>query len=138
MPLAPAQVHAQQHLGPVLRLGTAGTGLDIEEGAGLVHLAGEHAPEFQPGDLGFQRVQVGLDNIEGFLVTLLGGHLQQFARIAHAVGEPVERQHHVLEPRTLAAQLLGTRGIVPDVGFFQFANDLGQLFRLAFEVKGTP
>ena len=48
--LAPAQVHAQQHLGPVLRLGAAGAGLDVDEGVVGVHLAGEHALEFQLAD----------------------------------------------------------------------------------------
>jgi hypothetical protein len=42
-PLAPAQVHAQQHLRPVLRLGAAGAGLDVDEAVAAIHLAGEHA-----------------------------------------------------------------------------------------------
>jgi hypothetical protein len=45
--LAPAQVHALQHLGPVLGLGAAGAGLDVEEGRGRVHLAAEHALELE-------------------------------------------------------------------------------------------
>ena len=32
MPLGPAGVHAQEHLGPVARLGAAGAGLDRDEG----------------------------------------------------------------------------------------------------------
>src|SRR5690606_30751839 len=45
--LGPAQVHAQQHLGPVLGLGAAGARLDVDEGVAAVHLAGEHALELQ-------------------------------------------------------------------------------------------
>src|SRR5207342_3112571 len=45
--LAEAQVHAQQHLGPVLRLGAAGAGLDVDEAVGGIELAGEHAAELQ-------------------------------------------------------------------------------------------
>ena len=41
LPLGPAQVHAQQHLGPVLRLGAAGAGMDRDDGVAGVVLAGE-------------------------------------------------------------------------------------------------
>ena len=41
--LEPAQVHAQQHLGPVLRLGAAGAGMDGHDGAALIVLAAEEA-----------------------------------------------------------------------------------------------
>ncbi len=41
--LEPAQVHAQQHLGPVLRLRAAGAGVDGDDGAALVVLAAEEA-----------------------------------------------------------------------------------------------
>ena len=37
--LGPAQVHAQQHFRPVLRLGAAGAGLDIEKRIIGIHLA---------------------------------------------------------------------------------------------------
>ena len=40
--LAPAQVHAQQHLGPVLRLGAAGARVDGDDGVEAVVLAAEH------------------------------------------------------------------------------------------------
>ena len=38
--LGPAQVHAQQDIGPVLGFSTTGAGLDIEIGAVGIHLAG--------------------------------------------------------------------------------------------------
>jgi hypothetical protein len=41
-PLRPAQVHAQQHLGPVLRLGAAGAGMDRDDRVGEIVFAGEH------------------------------------------------------------------------------------------------
>ena len=39
--LRPAGVHAEEHAGPVLRLGTAGTGMDGEHAVQVVVLAGE-------------------------------------------------------------------------------------------------
>ena len=44
--LAPARVHALQHLGPVLALGAAGAGIDLDIGVVGIGLAGE-----QGGDL---------------------------------------------------------------------------------------
>ena len=38
--LSPAQVHAQQHFGPVLRLRAAGAGLDGEDGVQAIAFAG--------------------------------------------------------------------------------------------------
>src|SRR5581483_11340101 len=44
-PLRPAQVHPQQHLGPVLRLETARTGVDLDDRAAGVVLAAEELLE---------------------------------------------------------------------------------------------
>ena len=40
--LGPAQVHPQQHLGPVLRLGAAGAGMDGDDRVLAIVLAAEH------------------------------------------------------------------------------------------------
>jgi hypothetical protein len=45
--LRPAKVHAQKHLGPVLRLGTSGARVDGEESVPGVVLPGEHQGNFQ-------------------------------------------------------------------------------------------
>ena len=39
LPLGPAQIHAQQHVGPVLRLGAARAGMDGHDGVARVVLA---------------------------------------------------------------------------------------------------
>ena len=44
--LAIAQIHALQHLRPVLRFGAAGAGLDVDEAIVGIHRIGEHAAEF--------------------------------------------------------------------------------------------
>ncbi len=41
MPFGPAQVHPQEHLGPVGGLGAPGAGTDREQGRPIVVLAGE-------------------------------------------------------------------------------------------------
>jgi hypothetical protein len=55
--LGPLQVHAQQHLGPVLRLSAAGAGMNRDDRVRRVVLATEHL-------LGFRRVNLRLERIE--------------------------------------------------------------------------
>ena len=55
--LGPLQVHAQQHLGPVLRLDPAGAGMDGDDGVGGVVLAAQHLLDLGGLDLGFERVE---------------------------------------------------------------------------------
>jgi len=43
----------------------------------------------------------------------------------------------LFESRTLLAEGLGTLGLVPYIGLFEFALDFGQAFNLAFMVKDT-
>ena len=46
--LRPADVHAEQHLGPVLRFGASGTGMDLEEAVVAVRLARQQALQLAP------------------------------------------------------------------------------------------
>ena len=45
--LGPAQVHPLHHLGPVLRVGPAGAGVDLADRVALVVLAGEQALQLE-------------------------------------------------------------------------------------------
>ena len=47
--LGPARVHARQHLGPVLRFGAAGAGVDFEVGVVAVGLARQQALQLALG-----------------------------------------------------------------------------------------
>ena len=42
----PSQIHSQQHLSPILRLGASGAGLNIQIRIILVRLPREHSSEF--------------------------------------------------------------------------------------------
>ena len=55
--LGPFQVHPQQHVGPVLRLGTAGTGMDRDDGTGAIVLAAEHLLDLCRFGFGLERVE---------------------------------------------------------------------------------
>ncbi len=105
---APAHIHAQQHLCPVLRFGTARTCLDVQEGAVRVHLAAEHALEFQAPYPGFECIGFLLDVARrGFVVFTLG-ELEQLGCIADRGVGAIEFRQLGRQPRALFPELLGT------------------------------
>ena len=135
---APAQVHAQQDLGPVLGFGAAGTGLDVDERRRIVHLAGEHALELQLLHVGLVLVQVG-DHGQGGVLVLLGlGQLQQLGGIVQAIEHRGDAAHGLFQAGTFAAQVLGVLGVVPDVGAFQLPRYFFKTLFLGVVVKDTP
>ena len=138
MRLGPAQIHAQQHLGPVLRLGASGARLDIDEGVGGIHFPREHAPELQIGDAPLEALQVRGDRVQGIRVVLFGGHLEQIAGIRESGSDLLDGDDDRLQRSTFAAERLRPLRIAPDVGGLQLAQNLGQPFLLVGIVKDTP
>ena len=135
--LGPAQIHPEEHFRPVLRLGAAGAGLDVEVRVVGIHFAGEHAPEFEALDARLEAPQVALHFGCGRRVVFLDGKRQQLVCIAETVRDLVEPDDDLLQPRPLLAESLRALGIVPDVRLFKFAPNLGQPFRLLIVVKDT-
>jgi hypothetical protein len=90
MGLGPAQVHSQQHLGPVLCLGAAGARLDVEECVAGVEFAGKHSPKLETANLLFVLGEIGRQLISGLLVFFRNGEFQEFRCIAEPALEPVE------------------------------------------------
>lgn len=71
--LRPAEIHAQQHFGPVLRLRAAGSGLDGHDGVQAVVLPGEQSERLQFRDKGVGRGDFALDFVEqGFALGHVG------------------------------------------------------------------
>jgi hypothetical protein len=138
MCLGPAQVHAQDHVGPVLGLGAAGTRLDVEVGVVFVHLAREHAPEFEAGKALLESCKIVLDFGDGVGVFFLGRELEQVAGVIETRRQVINRRDDVFERRALLAQRLGALGFVPDIRLFEFALNFGQALRLGVVVKDTP
>ncbi len=56
--VAVLQVHALEHLRPVLRLGAARAGLDVDEAVVRVERVGEHAPELQRRDIFLEAIRL--------------------------------------------------------------------------------
>ena len=102
MPLRPAQVHAQEHLGPVGRLGAAGAGADRQDRVAVVVLAGEQergplAAEVAV-ELGRVAVQLGLE----LGVGALGEQLDGGQQVAGAAGDGGPRLDLLAETAGLA------------------------------------
>ncbi len=136
--LTPAQIHAQQDIGPVLRLGAAGTGLDIDKGVLIVHRPGEHALELQPFEMFLLLVQIGNDRINRGFILFLDGHFQQFVGLIEFPGQFGNGVDDLFQMGPLAAQFLGMVGVVPDIRVFKFPANFSQPFLFGIEVKDTP
>jgi hypothetical protein len=59
--LGPAVVHAEKHVGPVVRLGAARARLDGEDGVVLVELAGEEGGDLELVELGDHRGDLSVE-----------------------------------------------------------------------------
>jgi hypothetical protein len=133
----PAQIHAQDHLGPVLRLGATSAGLDIDIRITGVHFAGKHATEFQASDPLLDPGDVTFHLGDGIGVVFLDGKFEQFAGVLETARDFIEPVDDLFELRTLLPQRLRALGFVPDVRLLEFASDFGQAFGLAVVVKDT-
>ena len=106
--LRPPRVHAQQHLGPVLRVGTARAGVDLADRVALVVLAAEERAQFEPVELAAQRdalVDLGFDRV----VALLAPELEQRLQVGEAPFQLVD-QLDVVAARATARSSPCVRG----------------------------
>jgi hypothetical protein len=112
--LAPAEVHAEQHLGPVAGLRAAGPGVHRDDRIAGVMLAREQAVQ-----LGFAEPPLqGADALRrlaqrlGVLLRL--GQLEQHLGVGVRTLERVEHVNLALEAALLAHQALGALPVVPE------------------------
>jgi hypothetical protein len=138
MRLGPAEIHAKNHFGPVLRLGSAGAGLNIDIRVTGVHLTREHALEFEGGETFLETAEVTHDLAHGVAIVFLFGQRQQFLRIDQPRRQFVNQQDNLLKCSALLPQRLRSIRLIPDIGLLKFALYLGQSLCLAFVVKDTP
>jgi len=67
----PAQIHTQEHRGPILRLGAASAGLDGHDGVEVIGLTGEERLRFQIADVGLRGRKLAVEIFQK-IVALLG------------------------------------------------------------------
>ena len=136
--VGPAQVHTQEDVGPVLGLGAAGAGLDVQVAVVGIHLAAEHAAEFQFLEDFAQALDFGDDIVHRTFVVFFGGHFQQVAGVTQAAGEVIDGFDDLRQHGALTAQRLRVLGFVPDAGVLQLAVYFDQAIMLVIVVKDTP
>jgi hypothetical protein len=103
-----------------------------------VHLAAEHALEFELADLGLDRGQVALDFAGRGFVVLGLGEFEQFDRVADRVGRAVYFVELAGKLGALAAEFLSLVGLLPDRRIFEFAADFLEPLFLQIVFKETP
>ena len=122
--LGPAQVHAQQHLRPVLRLGAARARMDRDDGVAGVVLAAEHLLHLHLGekllDLGSLALCLGVR--VGFA---LGGHFEEHLAVAETAGEALPRVERGLQLGALLQELLRGLRVAPKVRRAALLGELG-------------
>jgi hypothetical protein len=117
VPLGPAEIHPEEHLGPVGRLGAPGAGADREDGGSFVVLAVEEQLCPLSAEVALKRgaftVELGAEfGVIGFLEELRGR-----LEIRGAGQEPVPQLDLGSEAVGLAKDLLGGSLVVPEAGF---------------------
>ena len=103
--LGPAQIHAHQHLGPVLRLGAARAGVHGDDGVERVVLFGEHGARLELFGVGVERfdlaAQIVLDRALAF-----AHEFEVRINIAHAAAQLGVVPELLFESLTFAHQRL--------------------------------
>src|SRR2546427_1699697 len=134
--LAPAEVHAEQHLGPVLGLEAAGAGMDLDDRVARVVLAAEELLQLERGELGLDLLDRAAQLAQGLGVALLG-QLEEDLRLVDALALPPVLGERVQNLRRLAPDGLRLLGVAPEAGGGRLLAQLGRTPLEAGEVKGA-
>src|SRR5262249_33286751 len=133
-PLGPAEIHAQQHLGPVLRLEATRTRMDLDDGVAGVVLAAQQLLELQRVEALRDALDLAPELVERVGVTFLR-QLEVDLRLVHALALPAPSGDGGLHPRVLPGDGLRALGVVPEVGRRRPLAQLGGTLLEAGEVK---
>ena len=112
-------------------------GLDFDEAGVAIHRVVEHAAEFELIYPALEGGGVGFDGLHGVLVVLHRGELEEILAVGEALADLFQRHDDAFEGLLLLAELLGARGVVPDVRVFELFADFDQLFSFGIVVKDT-
>ena len=133
--LGPAGVHAVEHLGPVLRLGAAGAGVEGQDRVAVVVLTVEHRHELQLIDGLLHTVDSLLAlSGEGGVVLLLD-HLQQGLGLLILGGELAEALQLIFDLTHLTDDLLAALLIIVEAGHRHLVLQLSQTLLAGFDRK---
>ncbi len=111
--LGPADIHAQQHLGPVLRLGAAGAGMHFEIAVVAVGLARQQAFDLAPLRLVVQLFELGFGLRDDIGVALGFAETDQLDRLVDLALDAAIAFDRPFEPGALAQHLLRFARVIP-------------------------
>ncbi len=131
----PARVHAQQHRGPVLALGTTGAGMNLEVGIEPVCLAAKQRFEFAARDFLLEGFQGGLGFRHHAFIVLGFAELDHPDIVFKLALDLADAAERILQRGSLLHQLLGFLGIVPEIGVFRELVQLRKARRGCIDVK---
>ena len=136
--LGPSQVHPEQHLGPVLRLGAARAGLDVEERVVRVHLAGEHPAELERLDLPRDALDL-TDHVARACSRRASSRASSCSSAASSsdLSTRPSVADDGFELGALATEVLRALGIGPDLRVLELAVDFLEALALRVIVKDT-
>jgi hypothetical protein len=97
----------------------------------------EHPPELERLDGLRERRDVVADRRQRRVVVVVAGQPEQLGAVGEAAVELGQRPDDALEGLLFLAELLGARGVAPDLRILERAADFLERLRLAVEVKAT-
>jgi hypothetical protein len=138
MALGPAEIHAQEHLGPIGRLGAARTRADRQDRGTLVVLAGEQQRGALAPEVGPQRGGVTLELGGEVGIRGLGQQLDRSLEVRGAREEAMPCLDLGSEPVGLAKDLLRGPLVIPELGLEGQRVELCDALLFGLEVKVAP
>jgi hypothetical protein len=138
MPLGPAEVHPEEHLGPVGRLGPAGAGADREDRAALVVFAGEQERSAFAAEVALELGGRPIELRRQLLVAGLLDELEGRQEIVRAGLEVAPQPDLRAEIVGFTKDLLGRSLVVPERRLAGQRLQVGDAPFLRVEVKDAP
>src|SRR5208283_3590547 len=112
--LGPAQIHTQKHVGPVLRLGAAGAGMDGDDGVARVVIAGKQSFSFDAIDQFAEGVEFALQ--VGSYIFAFFAEIKIGGDVAGTAGQVAFERQNAFEALAFAHDLLGFCLVRPEAG----------------------
>src|SRR5438552_4127358 len=136
--LAVSRVHAEEHQGPVLRLGSPGARVDLDDGVEMVLWTAVHPGQLEALRSLHRLGQRELRLLPGRRVVRFLGQLVKRDRIVEPLPLPLVLGDLELEAALLAAQGLGALLILPETWLHALPLDQLDARALAIDVKAPP
>ena len=124
-PLGPADIHALKHLRPVLALGAAGAGMDLDIGVVGVCFAGEQRLDLALMRFGPELLQRQFGFRDDALIALLLAERNELDIVVELANETREAGERAVELLPLAHDALRARRVVPEIRSFDLAVERG-------------